>query len=140
MENEMLNRKLELTSHISELGRLAGFIELLDTEWTLPTGLGPRLNLVLEEAITNIINYGFVDAAVHIISLEFSRTTERLQVQISDDGKAFDPTAASEPDINLPVEDRPVGGLGILLVKSFMDKVAYRRENDMNILTLIKFL
>jgi anti-sigma regulatory factor (Ser/Thr protein kinase) len=62
----------------------------------------------------------------------------RLTFVLSDSGKPFDPTQASEPDLTLQAEDRPIGGLGIFLVRQIMDSVEYRYSDGKNILTLTK--
>ena len=72
-----------------------------------------------------------IDAVIREGSLDFI---------ISDTGIPFDPTAAPEADTSLGVEDRPIGGLGIFLVRKIMDKVSYRRENGKNILSMTKFI
>jgi anti-sigma regulatory factor (Ser/Thr protein kinase) len=61
-----------------------------------------------------------------------------MTVVISDEGKPYDPTQKEDPDINLPVEDRPIGGLGIFLIRQIMDEVKYSREDRQNRLTLVK--
>ena len=63
---------------------------------------------------------------------------DTIEFTISDNGMEFDPTDRPEPDITSGVEDRPIGGLGIFLVKNIMDSVTYRREKGVNILKLIK--
>jgi serine/threonine-protein kinase RsbW len=61
-----------------------------------------------------------------------------LIVEIIDDGIPFDPTSLKKPDLTLPAEERPIGGLGIFLITKIMDSVNYTRNNNQNILTLIK--
>ena len=63
---------------------------------------------------------------------------ETLKTIITDSGVAFDPTAKEKADTSLSVEDRQIGGLGILLIRELMDAINYERENGKNILTLIK--
>lgn len=98
------------------------------------------ISLCLDELITNIISYGFEDKKTHEIEVKFELHEKELKLILIDDGKAFDPTTKEDPEhLQHQVEDRPIGGLGIYLVKKLMDIVKYKRVNDKNILTLTKF-
>ena len=135
----MENKTLLVDNQMSELRRLADFLDDLGEEWELNPGLVFSLNLVLEEALTNIILYGFQDTDKHSIEMEFSRTQiDQLVVCVIDDGHPYDPTQKEDPDLSLPAEERPVGGLGIFLIKKIMDKVEYHRNNNKNFLILTK--
>ena len=135
----MENKTLLVDNQLSELRRLADFLDDLGEEWELNPGLVFSLNLVLEEALTNIILYGFQDTDNHSIEMEFSRTQiDQLVVSVIDDGHPYDPTQKEDPDLSLPAEERPVGGLGIFLIKKIMDKVEYNRNNNKNFLILTK--
>lgn len=104
--------------------------------------LGPdlafSLNLALEEIVTNIVFYGYDDKLTHEIRVDIFWKDGELTVQVEDDGRAFDPTMHPEPDLNVPVDQRRVGGLGIHLVRKFMDVMEYKRVGEKNILTLKK--
>ena len=96
-----------------------------------------RVTLVIEELVVNIINHGH-DDGVHDIEIAMTSEPDALTVEIIDDGRPFDPLSdAPEPDLDSLLEDRPVGGLGIHLVRTMMDEVHYRREQDRNHTTLI---
>jgi serine/threonine-protein kinase RsbW len=138
MDKGSADKFLQIDNQISELTRLAVFIEELGEEWGLQATLVISLNLVLEEALTNIILYGFDDGGSHNIALDFKKAGDELIITIIDDGKEFDPTLRAEPDITLSVEDRPVGGLGIHLIKKIMNKVEYKRVENRNYLLLKK--
>lgn len=133
-----LHKRLVVKNSISELERLVAFLENLQDEWSLPASLITSVNLALEEALTNVIFYAFEEGTEHEIKLDFKLNKNQLSMIISDSGKPYDPTAKSDPDINLSVEDRPVGGLGIFLIKQLMDKVSYRRKGNLNQFTMIK--
>jgi anti-sigma regulatory factor (Ser/Thr protein kinase) len=96
------------------------------------------INLVLDELVTNTIEYGYEDAARHEIQVTLALEGGTLTIRIEDDARAFDPVAAPPPDLTLALEDRPVGGLGIHLVRSVMDSVEYQRHEGRNILTMRK--
>jgi anti-sigma regulatory factor (Ser/Thr protein kinase) len=97
-----------------------------------------RLRLAVEEAVTNVILYAYPGRTGQPISIRFEAEAQRVKVVICDSGIPFDPTRLVPPDLKLPLESRPIGGLGTFLLKELMSEVQYRREGDRNILTLIK--
>ena len=130
---------LELKNDLAELSRLVETIEAFGADHGLPPDAVMQLNVALEEIVTNIIEYGF-DGGGHTIRIQFSMRGERLTVTVADDGRAFDPLARADPDVAAALEDRPIGGLGIHLVKTMMDDVEYARVDGHNVLTLIKHI
>lgn len=138
MEETQKYKNLVIRNEIGELNRLVSFLEGLEEEWNLPPALVPSLNLALEEALSNVIFYAYEKGTENQISIEFSLNGKEMTVVISDEGKPYDPTQKEDPDINLPVEDRPIGGLGIFLIRQIMDEVKYSREDRQNRLTLVK--
>ena len=96
-----------------------------------------QLGLSIDEILTNIISYGYEEEDREIdVRISFKDNT--VNVQFSDDGKAFNPIEFSPPDMDTGLEERELGGLGIHLVKSMMDGIDYKREKDKNILILTK--
>jgi serine/threonine-protein kinase RsbW len=101
------------------------------------------LNLLLtaiEELVLNSIEYGYDDSDPHTISLVLSIDRETLTITVIDGGRPFDPLAAPPPDLSLPVLARPVGGLGLYLLRQLSDQVSYERRDGANRLTLTKRL
>ena len=98
------------------------------------------LNLALEEAVTNVILYAYPKGSDGRVDVEAIISKDKLKFIISDSGQEFDPTAAPEADITLGVEDRPIGGLGIYLVRKIMDSVSYERTDGKNVLSMTKKL
>ncbi|MCE5174203.1 MAG: ATP-binding protein [Bacteroidales bacterium] len=137
METKM-KEVFEIENKIEALSILAGKIENLAEKWELPVPLTMNLNLVLEEAVSNVIFYAFNDHQKHLIQISLALENKILTVEIVDDGIPFDPLSQKLPDITLPVEERPIGGLGILLILKIMDQVSYSRQNNQNRLTLVK--
>lgn len=132
-------RHFVIENQVGELPSLAKKVEELAEKWELPHELGMNLNLVIEEALTNIIFYAFTDIERHEIKISISLNHQkRLRIKITDSGIPFNPLAQKQPDINLPAEERPVGGLGIFLISQIMDRMHYSRQNNQNILTLNK--
>ena len=97
-----------------------------------------NLNLALEEAVSNVILYAYPDGPGGHVDVDAVIGDDSVVFTITDRGIPFDPTTLPPPDLNLDVKDRPVGGLGIFLVRRIMDDVAYVREDGKNILTLTK--
>jgi anti-sigma regulatory factor (Ser/Thr protein kinase) len=138
MDNLNNQKSLLVNNKIDELTRVALFLDELGTSWGLHDSLAANLNLVIEEALTNIILYGYNDSDNHIIEILLTRGDGQISITIKDDGLEFDPTKMRDPDTTLSVEERPIGGLGIFLIKQIMDKVQYMREGKINYLILTK--
>lgn len=98
-----------------------------------------QIRLVCEEIIVNVINYAYPGSEGNVrVSYNIPDDSRELEIVIYDSGVPFDPLAKEDPDINLPLNERKIGGLGIYMVRQYMDDVSYKRENGMNILTLKK--
>jgi serine/threonine-protein kinase RsbW len=96
-------------------------------------------SLTIEELVTNCIKYGFPDDPnSHTIHVTFSVRHQTLDVQMIDDGNPFNPLEAPAPDLSLPAEDRPIGGLGLHLLRELADAVSYERRDGKNVLRLTK--
>jgi anti-sigma regulatory factor (Ser/Thr protein kinase) len=131
---------LHIKNEISQLARLNEY--LLQATGTL--GLCPsvyrNLKLAVEEAVVNIIRYAYPGESDRDIHIRLENNREKITVVITDYGIAFDPTAVEAPDISLPLEKRPVGGLGTYLISQLTSGVSYHRTENKNVLelTLIK--
>jgi len=120
---------------------LSDFIEALSAfldQYHVPHKQLNEFCLAIDEIITNILSYAFADKNTHTIHITTEVTKEAITAIISDDGVPFDPTKQAAPDITLPLETRPIGGLGIHLVRSFIDEISYKYENKQNVLRLTK--
>lgn len=137
MENK-LAKKFTIENQIAEIPVLAEKIEELAEQWDLPAHLTMSINLVVEEALSNVIFYAFSDGKTHKIRISFSLRNDLFTIMITDDGVAFDPTTRNQPDISLSAVERPIGGLGIFLISKIMDSVNYARKNNRNTLILKK--
>ena len=131
-------KTLFVKNQIAELIHVADYLEELGEEWEFSMPLVFSLNLVLEEALTNIILYGFEDQSEHQIEIDFKKSDDKLFITLIDDGIAYDPTLKADPDLSLSAEDRPIGGLGVFLIKKIMDQVVYNRNENKNLLILTK--
>ncbi len=134
----MQKHTLRLDNKISELDKIRNTLEEMVAVWGLSPQIGMSVNLAIEEAFANIVNHAFTDNKPHQIRFRFQMADNQLVISITDDGQQFDPTKKEPPDINLPAEERPIGGLGIFLIQKIMDKVEYNRIDHTNQLTLTK--
>ena len=105
----------------------------------LPDAVRRSVSVVLDELLTNTLSHGLADHGGEVI-VDVELHAGRLVVTISDDGRPFDPLARTAPDTTLSVDDRPIGGLGIHLVRQMVDDLAYLRRSGRNIVTLTKRL
>ncbi len=122
-----------------ELGRITDAVDDLGHREDWSNDLLFRVHLVLEELVLNIIDYGFDDGKDdHELVVVLMSEDDNLTIEITDDGIPFDPLHdAKVPDTDAPLEDRPIGGLGVHLVRTMMDEVSYRWEDGKNHLTLV---
>ena len=135
-----MEKKLVLKNEISEISKLAAFIEELGEELDLTPDLVFNLNLVLEEAVSNVILYAYPKDEQQEISLSANVSENNLVFVLTDSGKEFDPTQAPDADITLSAEERQIGGLGIFLIRQIMNQIEYQRIDGKNVLTLGKKL
>lgn len=131
---------LALKNNIDEINRLHSFIEEVGEVFALPMKTVMNLNLVLEEAVTNVIMYAYPKEEHEYIHLTAKEQEGKLIFILTDSGKAFDPTQAPDADITLSADDRQIGGLGIFLIRKIMNEVKYERIDGKNVLTLEKEL
>ena len=131
-------RHLILHNDIQQIPQLADFVGTIAVEKNLDQGLVLNLNLALEEAVTNVILYAYPPDTDGLVDIEAILHPSSLEFIISDSGKPFDPTKAPMPDTSLGLYDRPIGGLGIYMVKTIMDTFRYDRIDGKNILTMTK--
>ena len=130
---------LRMETTLDELRRIDESIEEFARTESWSHELEFQVKLVFEEIGINIVNHGHGDDGPHGVEIQIVSDMDTITVEIADDARAFNPlTDTPQPDINASLEDRPVGGLGIHLVRTLMDEVHYRRESGKNLLTLIK--
>ena len=129
-----------LKNQLTEIDRFKESFNAFSEENDIPTPIRRELNIVFDELLNNVISYAYQDQEEHEIEVRVEATGERLVVSVSDDGIPFNPFDAEKPDTSLALEKRAIGGLGIHLVLNVMDKVAYQRRTDKNVLTMVKKL
>ena len=133
-----MRKELRIKNQISELEKVAQFVEEIGEELGLSMELQMNLNLVMEEMVTNVIFYAYPEGEVADIELLAKSDGKELTFVLSDQGKEFDPTAKEDTDLDVNPADRELGGMGIFIVKNIMNKVTYQRLEGKNLLTMTK--
>ena len=98
-----------------------------------------RFRCIRAICFSNIASYAY-EGGEGKAEIQIFKTDDEITLVFTDEGIAFDPLAKEDPDVTLSAEDRPIGGLGIFIVKKSMDDVSYKRENGKNVLTIKKKL
>jgi serine/threonine-protein kinase RsbW len=138
MGRPAVRHAFELQTDAGPLERLGPEVEEFGQRHQLPSATIFAVNLALEEAVTNIIAYGYDTPGAHVIGIELDLLDGMVITTIEDDGRPFDLRTAAEPDVDAPLEQRSIGGLGLLLIRKLMDDVTYGCEAGRNRLTLRK--
>lgn len=129
---------LTLPNDIETIPQLNEFIDTVAEEIGLDMSLTMSLNLAIEEAVVNVMEYAYPEGEQGNVDIEVIADDRWLTFIISDNGIPFDPTTQEDADTTLSAEERPIGGLGIFLVRQLMDSINYQRKDGKNILTLSK--
>lgn len=131
-----LRRNLHLPSKMESLPQLHALIDEITKILNIPFATANNIDLALEEAIVNIIDYAYPNREEGFIDLRVEANDRWIQFVIMDDGIPFDPTSRPDVDTTQSIEDRPIGGLGIHLIRNIMSGINYNRADGKNILTL----
>ena len=128
--------KRTIKNSMDEMNRLAAEVDAWLEEQELHPKTAFSVGLALEEILVNTISYGYDDDLEHKIDLGLIADDGKVTMTITDDGRHFDPLQAPEPDLDTPLDERDIGGLGIHLTKKLMDCIDYRRKGDINVLVM----
>lgn len=135
-----IRHSITLPNDINSVPQLNDFIDGFSLEAGLDMSMTMSLNLALEEAVVNVMTYAYAPDTQGELTLEAVADKGVVTFILTDTGVPFDPTAKEDADTTLGIEDRPIGGLGIFLVRQLMDAVDYQRVDGQNVLTLTKKL
>ena len=131
---------LTLDNDVRQVPELNEFVDEVCEAMQFDMSTTMQMNLAIEEAVVNVMNYAYPQGVNGEVNIEAVANNERLKFVIRDHGVPFDPTAKDDADTSLTAEERPIGGLGIFLVKELMDSVNYEYIDGCNVLTLRKTL
>ena len=134
------SKRIILPNDTKEVPTLAAFVDEVCEAVGFDAALTMKMNLAIEEAVVNVMEYAYPRGTHGDITVEAQANDVRLKFTIIDSGTHFDPTAQADVDTTLSAEDRPIGGLGIHIVRQYMDSINYERISGHNVLTLRKKL
>jgi anti-sigma regulatory factor (Ser/Thr protein kinase) len=131
--------KVTISNQLDEINNIFDVITMLATKWKFSAKLTGHVNLAIEEVVSNIINYAYNDGLEHEISIQIKKAENALHIEITDDGKFFNiMESVIEVDLEAPIDERKVGGLGIYLTNAIVDHIEYQRIENKNVVTLTK--
>lgn len=130
--------ELILANRQPEIARLQDELEKFAASHAFPKQSLHAVQLALEEHLTNIVRYAYDDSREHQIKVRVTFRPPELRIEVEDDGRPFNPLEHPAPNLALPLEQRPIGGLGIHMIRKSLDVLDYRRVNERNILVMIK--
>lgn len=128
--------QLSIPARLSEVHELAGRVEAFGDTHGLPDPKVYIINLALDELITNVVMHGFGGVRNPEIRITLRMASHALVLVVEDNGQPFDPTQDSRPDVASSLTERPIGGLGLHLVKNFADRLSYEFTAGWNRVTL----
>ena len=134
----VFSETLTLINKLSEITKLNAFVKSATATLNMEIGLANKIKLAVEEAVTNIIDYAYQNGTEGNISVTIEADESRIRFILTDSGAEFDPTGVSKADTTLTVEERPIGGLGVFLVRNLMDSINYERVDGKNVLRMEK--
>ena len=138
---DMNSQTIEVDALTPNITKVTEFVEKFLEEKEAPSAFIMKINVIIDEIFSNIARYGFPDGVASKVRVTASINEDNQFVLVFvDNGIPYNPLAKEDPDITLSAEDRPIGGLGIFIVKKIMDEMLYERNNNRNILSLKKNL
>lgn len=122
---------------LGSLPPIQAYVETLIAGAGIPLKRVVQVAIAVEEAVMNIISHAYAPTLTGEIAIEFEEHSHQVVIRIIDTGIPFDPLGTPAPDTGLDLMDRPIGGLGVALIRKFMDGVTYERSANKNILGLV---
>jgi phosphoserine phosphatase RsbU/P len=135
-EDNQTERQITVNAEIKQLKRVINFITAEIKKADYEHEVQNQIEMATEEIFTNIANYAYANET-GTVNIAVS-VSDGIKITFEDNGKPFNPVEHPAPDLEKPLKDREIGGLGLYIVKQVMDKVEYTRENDRNILVISK--
>ena len=134
-----MGMNIKLPADINNLGKFLSAFRDFAKQHGFPRDKAQEVEIALEEILVNIINHAYPEGSGDLeLDCEHGLVDNALRLEVSDAGIYFDVLGQPDPNVQASAEDRPVGGLGIYLVKKMMDQVSHERRGGKNILRLVK--
>lgn len=131
---------MDLANKLPEIRRFVAAAEPFFAANRVAPAMAQRMILVIDELLTNVISYAWPQGGDHTIELRMRIEDGRVEMELRDDGVPFNPLEVVAPALDTPLENWPIGGLGLHFVRSLMDRVDYRREGGTNMIAMTKTL
>lgn len=136
---EVQKKVIKISNTIDAVQTALSEFEIFAEECEVSMPVAMKVNIVLDELLSNIVKYGFADELEHFIQVTLEFHGRKLMITFEDDGIPFNPFQKTPPDLSLPIEEREIGGLGIHLVRKLMDEFSYKRDVNRNIVSMVKY-
>lgn len=120
--------------------QLSLILKELGAKYNVPKNIISEIDLALGELILNIINYAYKKKQNSLISLDYNIEGDKITFLLTDNGVAFNPLDYEPKNLDAGLEDKPVGGLGIMIAKKSLDSISYERKDNKNQLKLVKLI
>jgi serine/threonine-protein kinase RsbW len=133
----MLHYEARIESRRAELAKIVAMVEQFASANDLPEPVACDVNVALDEALSNIVAYGYEDQSGPIV-VRLGYGNDEVRIEVEDAGRPFNPLQAPPPDFAADLTQRQVGGLGIHFIKSLMDDVSYQRHDGKNHLRMVR--
>jgi len=128
----MSQQVFRVRNDLAEVERLNNEMAGLWAREGLPADSEMDVTLALEEVVSNVIRHGCTPGREYDIQVHFQAADGAVEVEVTDDAMAFDPLSLPPPNLDVPIEQRKAGGLGVFLVRELMDEVSYQRVDGRN--------
>ncbi len=135
---ERMRKSIVLPNDTKETPRLAAFVEEVCEACGFSSAVTAQVTLAIEEAVVNVMEYAYPPGTYGDVTIDARMNDVRLKIIIIDHGTPFDPTVQANVDTTLSAQERPIGGLGIHIIRQVMDSINYERMENLNVLTLRK--
>jgi len=132
-----MDREFQYHSHIQEIPRIRKDLEFLETEWSIPESEIRQILVIIEEIFSNIVRYAFEDKQGHTIDIRLDSCDNQIEIEIIDDGIAFNPLDYQMGPMADPATP-DAGGMGLNLIRAFSSKISYHRSTGKNHLKITK--
>jgi anti-sigma regulatory factor (Ser/Thr protein kinase) len=131
----MAEASIEVRADGAAMAQIRGLVERFAAERAIVAADAARVLIAVEELVTNVVRHGY-DGSPGAIRVTLRLEGARFFIEMVDDARPFDPFAQAPPDLDAPVEERRVGGLGLPIIKSLMDRTHYRRDGAYNVVEI----